>query len=43
MKIQQKLILFFLILFSGLLISCSERKYATVEDVVYPIYEYNLY
>ena len=40
MKIQQKLILFFLILFSGLLINCSERKYATVEDVVYSNAEY---
>ena len=40
MKIQKKIILFFLILFSGLLINCSERKYTTVEDVIYSNAEY---
>ena len=40
MKIQQKIILSFLIVLLGLLINCSERKYATVEDVVYSNAEY---
>jgi len=40
MKIQQKIILTFLIVLSGLLINCSERKYATIEDAVYSNAEY---
>jgi hypothetical protein len=40
MKIQQKIILAFLIVLLGLLITCSERKYSTVEDVIYANAEY---
>jgi len=40
MKIQQEIIPAFLIILSGLLINCSERKYVTVEDVVYSNAEY---
>ena len=40
MKIQQKIILSFLIVLLGLLINCSERKYATIEDAVYSNAEY---
>ena len=40
MIIIQKLTLCFLILCLGLLINCSERKYATIEDVVYSNAEY---
>ena len=40
MKIQQKIILAFLIVLLGLLFNCSERKYETVEDVIYANAEY---
>jgi len=35
MRIQQKIILASSIVLLGLLLNCSERKYATVEDVIY--------